>query len=122
MLLEVVGPCCRLRPRCRHDYCVTLGNAHGLRQFNWPEGGLLDVRWILGFSKTTFSLCDVVSTKRIKVERSFASGNQDFPKLQRAEFWFPELIEPMQSPAKVWCIGTSGLSHEPRRCNWSLKG
>jgi hypothetical protein len=34
MLTEVVGPCCHLRPRCRHAACVTLGNAYTLGLVN----------------------------------------------------------------------------------------
>jgi hypothetical protein len=51
MLTGVVGPCCHLRPRCRHAAYVTLGNAHKLRRLNWPEGGLLDVGFVAQFQK-----------------------------------------------------------------------
>ncbi len=51
MLVDVVGPCCHLRPRCHHDAYVTLGNAHKLRPLNWPKGGLLDVVFAVQFQK-----------------------------------------------------------------------
>ena len=51
MLTGVVGPCCHLRPRCRHGAYVILGNAHKLRLLNWPKGGLLDVVFVAQFQK-----------------------------------------------------------------------
>jgi hypothetical protein len=51
VLAEVGGLCCHLRPRCRHDAYVTLGNAHKLRLLNWPKGGLLDVVFAVQFQK-----------------------------------------------------------------------
>ena len=51
MLSGVVGPCCHLRPRCRHTAYVTLGDAHKLRLLNWPKGGLLDVVLAAQFQK-----------------------------------------------------------------------
>ena len=51
VLADIVGLCCHLRPRCRHDAYVTLGNAHKLRLLNWPKGGLLDVVFVAQFQK-----------------------------------------------------------------------
>ncbi|PVH69774.1 hypothetical protein DL98DRAFT_163111 [Cadophora sp. DSE1049] len=51
MLSGVVGPCCHLRPRCRHTAYVTLGNAQRLRRLNWSKGGLLDAVFVVQFQK-----------------------------------------------------------------------
>ena len=56
MLAEIGGPCCHLRPRCRHNAYVTLGNAHMLRLLKWPEGGLLDVVFAVQFQKISFAV------------------------------------------------------------------
>jgi len=40
---ESDGPCCQLRPPWRNDANIAMGNLHGLRLFNWPGRGLLDV-------------------------------------------------------------------------------
>jgi hypothetical protein len=59
VLAEVVGPCCHLRPRCRHAACVALGNAHKFRLLSWPKGGLLDVVFVAQFQNFVLAVCDV---------------------------------------------------------------
>ena len=59
MLAGVVRPMCHLRPRCRHDAYVILGNAHGLGLLNWPKGGLLDVIFDAQFQNFVLAVCDV---------------------------------------------------------------
>lgn len=50
VLADVVGPCCHLRPRCRHGY-VTLANVYKLRLLTWSRGGLLDVILVAQFQE-----------------------------------------------------------------------
>ena len=60
MLAEIGGPCCHLRPRCRHNAYVTLGNAQRLRRLNWSKGGLLDAVFVLFNSKNyVLAVCEV---------------------------------------------------------------
>jgi len=56
MLVDVVGPCYDLRPRCHHDAYVTPGNAHKLRLLNWPKGGLPDVVFAVQFQRISLAL------------------------------------------------------------------
>jgi hypothetical protein len=51
ILVEIAGPCCRLRPWCRYDAYITPGNAYKLGRFNGPKGGLLNVLFLLKFQK-----------------------------------------------------------------------